>query len=194
MTSDPASRSDRAVPPPGALVLFIEFARVGLSGFGGVLPFIRQAVVERNRWLDDREFAELLGVAQVLPGPNVVNISVMLGYRYAGLRGAAAAFAGLVLMPLLLLLALTAVYYRLADQPAVRGALQGMMAVAAGLILATGLRLTASLPRSARTVIPLLLAAVAIGLLRLPLIPVVLALVPACILAEWRAERRNPPR
>lgn len=194
MTSEPASRSDHAITPPGALTLFSEFSRVGLSGFGGVLPFIRQAVVVRNRWLDDREFAELLGVAQVLPGPNVVNISVMLGYRYAGLRGAASAFAGLVIMPLLLLLALTAVYYRLADQPAVRGALQGMMAVAAGLILSTGLRLATSLPRSLRTVIPLVLAAVAIGLLRLPLIPVVLVLVPACILAESRAERRKPPR
>ena len=189
MTSEPASRSDHAITPPGALTLFSEFSRVGLSGFGGVLPFIRQAVVVRNRWLDDREFAELLGVAQVLPGPNVVNISVMLGYRYAGLRGAASAFAGLVLMPLLLLLALTAVYYRFADVPAVRGALQGMMAVSAGLVLATGLRLAQSLPRTVRSLVPLMLAAAAIGLFRLPLIPVMLVLVPIVVAWEWRASR-----
>lgn len=177
--------------PPDAWTLFREFARVGLSGFGGVLPFIRQAVVVRNRWLDDRAFAELLGIAQVLPGPNVVNIAVMLGYRHAGLGGAASAFAGLVLMPLLLLLGLTAVYYRFADQPAVRGALQGMMAVSAGLILATGLRLAASLPRKARTLIPLALATVAIGVLRLPLIPVVLVLVPASVAMEWWVTRQG---
>ena len=187
----PEAASAEAAPPPDAWTLFREFARVGLSGFGGVLPFIRQAVVVRNRWLDDRAFAELLGIAQVLPGPNVVNIAVMLGYRHAGLGGAASAFAGLVLMPLLLLLGLTAIYYRFADQPAVRGALQGMMAVSAGLILATGLRLAASLPRSARTLTPLVLATVAIGLFRLPLIPVVLVLVPASVAAEWWVTRRR---
>ena len=158
-----------------------------------MLPFIRQAVVVRNGWLDDRTFAELLGIAQVLPGPNVVNIAVMLGYRYAGLRGAASAFAGLVLMPLLLLLALTAVYYRFADVPAVRGALQGMMAVSAGLILATGLRLAASLPRTLRSLVPLVLAAVAIGLFRLPLIPVMLILAPAALAWEWWASHRSDP-
>ena len=184
----PTPSPPRSRPGPGTL--FREFARVGLSGFGGVLPFIRQAVVVRNGWLDDRAFAELLGIAQVLPGPNVVNIAVMLGYRHAGLRGAASAFAGLVLMPLVLLLALTAVYYRFAEVPAVRGALQGMMAVSAGLILATGLRLAASLPRTLRSLVPLVLAAAAIGLFRLPLIPVMLVLVPAAVAWEWWASHR----
>lgn len=182
--------NDSLLPtPPGAWTLFSEFARVGLSGFGGVLPFIRQAVVERNRWLDDREFAELLGIAQVLPGPNVVNLSLMLGYRHAGALGAFSAFIGLVGMPLLLLLGLAALYYRFGEVPGVRGALQGMLAVSAGLVLATGIKLAASLPRRARTLVPMVLAAAAVGLLRWPLVPVVAALIPVCLALEWQAGR-----
>jgi chromate transporter len=171
--------------------LFTEFARVGLSGFGGVLPFIRRAIVERNRWMDDREFTELLSIAQVMPGPNVVNLSVMLGYRYAGLRGALAGFTGLVLVPLLLLLALVACYYRFGDLPGIRGALRGMMAVSAGLIIATGLKLASSLPRRWRTYLPMAAALVAIGVLRLPLVPVVLALLAIALALEWQAGRER---
>lgn len=172
--------------PPGPARLFGEFARVGLSGFGGVLPFIRRAIVDRNGWMGDREFTELLGIAQVMPGPNVVNLAVMLGYRYAGFRGVMAAFAGLVLMPLLLLLALAAFYYRFGDLPGFRGALRGMMAVSAGLIIATGLRLAASLPRRWRIYLPTVAAMVAVGVLRLPLVPVVLPLMALCLLLEWQ--------
>jgi chromate transporter len=177
--------------PPGPARLFGEFARVGLSGFGGVLPFVRRAVVERNGWLDDRGFTELLGIAQVMPGPNVVNLAVMLGYRYAGLLGALFAFSGLVLVPMALLLAIVFFYYRFGDVAGVRGALRGMMAVSAGLILATGFKLATGLPRHLRALVPMLLALVAVGFLRLPLVPVVLVLLPLCLALEWRAGRRS---
>ena len=100
--SDTVASADANVP--SCRKLFTEFARMGLSGFGGVLPFARAGIVDRNRWLSNTEFAELLSLGQVLPGPNVVNLSVMLGYRYHGVRGAAAAMGGLVLTPAVLLL------------------------------------------------------------------------------------------
>jgi chromate transporter len=125
-----------------------------------------------------------------MPGPNVVNLAVMLGYRYAGLLGALFAFSGLVLVPMMLLLAIVFFYYRFGDVAGVRGALRGMMAVSAGLILATGFKLATGLPRHLRALMPMLLALVAVGFLRLPLVPVVLVLLPLCLALEWRAGRR----
>lgn len=184
-----------SVPPdhppsiPGPRELFLEFARMGLTGFGGVLPFVRRAVVERNRWLGDREFVELLSVGQVLPGPNVVNLALMLGMRFAGLRGALAAFAGLVLVPMTGVLLLMLLYEHYRDVAAVQRMLTGMSAVAAGLILATAIRLGQSQPRSARNLLLAAAAFVAIGLLRWPLVPVMLVLVPLGIGLEWYGER-----
>ncbi|CAG9165851.1 chromate transporter [Cupriavidus respiraculi] len=184
-----------SVPPdhppsiPGPRELFLEFARMGLTGFGGVLPFVRRAVVERNRWLGDREFVELLSVGQVLPGPNVVNLALMLGMRFAGLRGALAAFAGLVLVPMTGVLLLMLLYEHYRDVAAVQRMLTGMSAVAAGLILATAIRLGQSQPRTARNLLLAAAAFVAIGLLRWPLVPVMLVLVPLGIGLEWYGER-----
>lgn len=180
---------DRPLSVPGPRELFLEFARMGLTGFGGVLPFVRRAVVERNRWLGDREFVELLSVGQVLPGPNVVNLALMLGMRFAGLRGALAAFAGLVLVPMTGVLLLMLLYEHYRDVAAVQRMLTGMSAVAAGLILATAVRLAQSQPRSARNLVLAAAAFAAIGLLRWPLVPVMLVLVPLGIGLEWHGER-----
>jgi chromate transporter len=174
---------------PGPRDLFFEFARMGLTGFGGVLPFVRRAVVERNRWLGDREFVELLSVGQVLPGPNVVNLALMLGLRFAGLRGALAAFAGLVLVPMTGVLLLMLLYEHYRDVAAVQRMLTGMSAVAAGLILATAIKLAQAQPRSARGLLLGAAAFVAIGLLRWPLVPVMLVLVPLGIGLEWHSGR-----
>src|SRR5262245_22045395 len=105
-----APADQEIAPPPKPRTLFFEFARMALSGFGGVLPFIRRAVVERNRWLNDRDFVEVLSLGQVLPGPNVINDSLMLGLRFAGLRGAVAAFSGLVLVPMVVVLTIMVIY------------------------------------------------------------------------------------
>ncbi len=162
---------------------------MGLTGFGGVLPFVRRAVVERNRWLGDREFVELLSVGQVLPGPNVVNLALMLGLRFAGLRGALAAFAGLVLVPMAGLLLVMLLYERYQDVAAVQRMLTGMSAVAAGLMLATAIRLGLSQPRTARNLLLAAATFAAIGLLRWPLVPVMLVLVPLGIGLEWHSGR-----
>lgn len=131
--------------PKSPLDLFFSFTLLALQGFGGVLPIVQQELVERKQWLTRDEFLEDWAVAQLMPGPNVVNISLMIGARHFGLRGALAALAGMLTAPLLLLLCLALVYARFASHPGVAGALRGMSAVAAGLVTATGLKLAAAL-------------------------------------------------
>src|SRR4051794_3994346 len=90
----------RAPEPVTLGALFTGFFSIGVSGFGGVLPFARRLLVEQKRWLDEAEFNDVLGMCQILPGPNVVNVSIVVGSRFHGLAGAAAAFSGLLLAPL----------------------------------------------------------------------------------------------
>src|SRR5215470_13804709 len=110
-----------------------------------VLAVAQRVLCEERRWLTKEEFIEILAVGQVLPGPNVCNVALMVGDRFFGLRGALAALAGMMTAPLIIVLLLTAVYAQYAMHPAVAGALKGMGAVAAGLIIGTGLKLPAAL-------------------------------------------------
>jgi chromate transporter len=125
--------------------LFWSFTWLALQGFGGVLAIVQREMVEKKRWLTREEFVEDWAVAQILPGPNVVNLSLMIGDRYFGLRGALMALAGMLTFPLMIVLALAAIFTGMADSPAVAGALRGMGAVAGGLIAATGLKLITAL-------------------------------------------------
>ena len=136
-------------PRPHSLSdLFISFTLLALQGFGGVLAVVQRELVERKRWLTQEEFIEDWAVAQIMPGPNVVNLSLMIGGRYFGLPGAMTALAGLLALPLVLVLSLAVLHDRFADSPQVAGALRGMAAVSAGLIGVAGLRLAAALKRS----------------------------------------------
>lgn len=133
-------------PRPASLTdLFVSFTLLALQGFGGVLAVVQREMVERKRWLTQEEFIEDWAVAQVMPGPNVVNLSLMIGDRYFGLRGAMTALAGILTVPLLLVLCLAVLHSHYANHPGVAGALRGMAAVAAGLIAATGIKLAAAL-------------------------------------------------
>jgi len=186
---------DRPAQPAAAPVrptvrgLFLAFFRIGLYGFGGVLPHARSVLVDRERWLDDREMTDILTLAQLLPGPNIINVSIMLGVRFRGAAGAAAGVLGLLGAPLLLILALGATYLRFADEPWLKGAFAGVAAAAAGLIIAVGVRLAHSL--APRPVVLLFgatsFAAIALAGLALPV--VVLALAPLGVWVAWRAER-----
>jgi chromate transporter len=170
--------------------LFLSFTWLALQGFGGVLAVVQRELVERKRWLSQEEFIEDWAVAQIMPGPNVVNLSLMIGGRYFGLPGALAALAGLLALPLVLVLGLALLHDRFADNPQVAGALRGMAAVSAGLIGAAGLKLAVALKRSPLTM-PWCVAIAALGfvlvaLLKCPLIYVLLGLGGlGCVLA-WR--------
>jgi chromate transporter len=171
--------------------LFVAFSRLALQGFGGVLPIAQRELVDRLGWLTPAEFAENLAVGQVLPGPNVVNLALMVGDRFFGLRGALAALAGMLVLPMALVLGLAATYQGVADVPAAAGALRGMGAVAAGLVLAMAIKLLPTLARN-----PLgrwlwmpmaLLCALAVAWWRWPLVAVILGLGGAsCALAWWK--------
>lgn len=145
--SEPAA--DSSLRRPASLwELFTAFNRLALQGFGGVLPIAQRELVERHRWLSPAEFTELLSIGQVLPGPNVVNLALMVGDRYFGWRGAMAAVAGMLSVPLVLVLSLAALYKGLAQNPAVAGAVRGMGLASAGLILAMALKLLPGLKRN----------------------------------------------
>ena len=181
-----------AARPESPRDLFVSFTAIALQGFGGVVAIIQRELVDRRRWLTPEEFVEEWAVAQIMPGPNVINLALMIGARHFGLRGALAAMAGLITVPLLLVLLLGYVYARYGSHPNLAGALRGMGAVAAGMIIATGLRLAAAL-RSSPLGIPLcgVLGAatfVAIALLRWPLVYVLLVLGSiGCVIAYRRS-------
>src|SRR3954469_14522823 len=84
--------------------LFVAFLKTGISGFGGVLPFARRMLVDERKWLTELEFNEVLSLGQFLPGPNIVNVSIMVGRRFQGAGGALAAVCGLMLLPLAMIL------------------------------------------------------------------------------------------
>ena len=151
-----------------------------MQGFGGVLAIIQRELVDKKKWLTLEEFVEDWAVAQILPGPNVVNLSLMLGDRYFGMRGALAALAGMLTFPLLAILVIAVVFAGVADLPVAQGALKGMGAVAAGLIAAVGLKLVKALKSNVMGAgVCIALAAmtfVAVAILRVPLAWVLLSL------------------
>jgi chromate transporter len=183
-------QSNGLVRPGSPKELFIAFTLLALQGFGGVLAVAQRVLCEQRRWLTKQEFVEILAFGQVLPGPNVCNVALMVGDRFFGWRGAFAALAGMMAVPLIIVLVLTVVYVEYATSPTVAGALKGMGAVAAGLIAGTGLKLASALranPMGVPVCIGLaVLAFVTVALLRWPLVWVLLALgVVACGYA-WR--------
>jgi chromate transporter len=172
-------KSERRDPrSPGDL--FLSFSWLALQGFGGVLAVAQRELVEKKRWLTREEFVEEWAVAQIMPGPNVINMAIMLGGRHFGWRGAAAAVAGMLALPFLMIVLLALFYGSIAHHPEVEGALRGMGAVSAGLITATGIKLIAGLKTNvlgAPVCIALgLTCLAAVAWLRLPLAWVLLVL------------------
>jgi len=186
--SEPARR------PRSPGELFRVFNRLALQGFGGVLPVAQRELVEREGWLTREQFVETLSIGQVLPGPNIINMALIIGDRFFGWRGIAAAVGGLLLAPLAIVLAAAIVYGQFATHPMVAGALRGMGAVAAGLIVATAVKLWPTLrknPMGRTTCLGFaLLTALAVGGLRWPLAWVVLGLGAVSMAWAWRSLKR----
>jgi chromate transporter len=184
----PTSKSD----------LFWSFSWLALQGFGGVLAVVQRELVEKKQWLTGEEFVEEWAVAQILPGPNVVNLSLMIGDRYYGLSGALLAMAGMLFLPLLIVLAMVVLYNGVSDIPEVQGALRGMGAVTAGLITATGIKLLPALQRNplGRPLcwLAVALTFIAIALLRIPLVWVLLSLGGLTCFGTYRALKKMERR
>lgn len=167
--------------------LFLSFLKMGLLGFGGVLPWARRVIVDERRWLGDREFAELIGLCQVLPGPNVVNLAVIVGARSRGPLGALLAVSALLFVPVGVMLLIAMFYAQVSDNPYVRNAIAAASAAAAGLILGTATRLLVQARPPLRGMLTGGAAFIAVGILHWPLLWVIVALIAVGIAAEWQA-------
>jgi chromate transporter len=168
--------------------LFAGYAKIGLLGFGGVAVMARHVIVEERRWLSERDYAEVLGLGQILPGPNVGNAAVMIGRRFHGLAGALVATAGLYIGPLAILVALALLYDTYGERPGVAPFMQGVAAAAAGMVIGMALKMGTKLRPPPELAAVGILAVVAAAWLRLPLPVIVLALAPLGIFLSLRRE------
>lgn len=169
--------------PPGLLTLFLAFAKMSLAGFGGVLVWARRAIVEQHGWMTPEEFNETFALCHFLPGPNIVNLSVVFGARFRGVPGAIAAFAGLLGPPVVIVTILAILYARFGDIEALRRTLAGVSCAAVGLLFAVIFRMMLPLLKKREPVSLALLIAVfvAVGVMRWPLPTVLLVSIPVSI-------------
>ncbi len=182
---------DATPPPPPTITpdraaLFLGYFKIGMFGFGGVAAWARRVIVEERRWMTEREYAEVLGLGQVLPGPNVGNAAVMIGRRFHGLPGALLATAGLYFAPFVILVGLCLFYDRYGQLPAVAPIMAGIAAGAAGMVIGTALKMIGKLKMHWDALLVLMLAALAAALLRVPLPVIVLVLAPVSIALSLR--------
>jgi chromate transporter len=184
--SQTAASSPSGAPVPSHTDLFLAFFRITLSGFGGTLPWTRRMFVEKKRWMTAEEFNDVYALCQFLPGPNIVNLTAVFGSRMRGPTGAMAAWAGFLVLPFFMMVAAGVLYERYGDVDAVRRVLGGIAPAAAGLIIATAAKMAAPMFRSLGPAPFVVLAtAFAIGLMRWPLLLVMLVLAPSSVALAW---------
>ncbi|MGA7998893.1 MAG: chromate transporter [Bradyrhizobium sp.] len=177
--------------PPSLFALFTAFAKMSLSGFGGVLAFARRGIVDRHRWMTAEEFNETFALCHFLPGPNIVNLSVVFGSRFRGVPGSIAAFAGLVGPPVVIVTILAVLYARFGEIDALRRTLSGVSCAAVGLLISVVFRMMMPLINKRDVVGVVVMAAVftAIGVLRLPLPAVLLVAMPLSLAITYAMRR-----
>lgn len=183
--------TDEPLHTPTIRELFVGFLTLGFTSFGGALPLARRAIVEQRRWLSPADFTDLLGLCQFLPGGNVINLSVALGMRFHGWRGALASILGLIAGPSLVVVGLGVLYEHTQDDPHVRHLFVGLAAAAAGLLIAMAVKIVLPLWRDPAALAIAALGFISIALVRTPLLPTMLVLTPLGIAVAVRAARRN---
>jgi chromate transporter len=185
----------QAQSPPSLIALFTAFAKMSLAGFGGVLYWARRGIVEQHRWMTAEEFNETYALCHFLPGPNIVNLSLVFGSRFRGIIGGIAAFSGLIGPPMVIAMILAALYLRFGEIEVLRRILAGVSCAAIGLLMATVARMIMPLIKKRDLVGLALLAAVfiATGLLRLPLQAVLLVAIPLSIAITFAMRKRASP-
>jgi chromate transporter len=194
--SSPAAQepdiSARSGLPPSLLALFLAFARMSLAGFGGVLVFARRAIVDQRRWMTAEEFNETFALCHFLPGPNIVNLSMVFGARLRGIAGGIAAFAGLLLPPTLIMTVLAVLYAHFGELDVLRRSLAGISCAAVGLLIAVVFRMMTPLLKKTDAIGLILMLAVfvGIGVLRLPLQAVLLVAIPVSVAVTFALRRK----
>lgn len=192
-TNAASMRHDNAIEAPGRIVskseLFLGFLKIGVLGFGGIAPWARHVIVEERAWLTEKEFAAILGIGQILPGPNTMNAAVIIGDRFQGVAGVLLCLLGQMALPLVIVTSLGIAYERFAAIPEVNAAVVGAAAGAAGLVLGTAAKMARKIRPTGSALLVSALAFGAVGLLRWPLVPVVAVVVPLGIIGAG-LERR----
>ena len=162
---------------PNAQELFMGFMKLGLMGFGGVLPLAHRMIVDDRKWLTIEEFTHLLGVCQLLPGGNIINMSVAIGYQFQGVKGAISAVVGLISAPTLIVILLYELYARFQSIAMVKHMLEGLAAAAAGLLFAMGLKMLRPILNRAMTWFTIALTFVFMLLIKVPLLLTLIILI-----------------
>ncbi|ETF03896.1 chromate transporter [Advenella kashmirensis W13003] len=171
--------------------MFRGFAKIGLLGFGGVGPIARHVIVREQKWLSEKDYATLLGVGKVLPGANTVNVAVMLGDRYHGMRGSIVAVSGLLVLPMLVLIVLAVLYQFLDQNPYFNAALQGSACAAAGMVIGMGLKMASKIDLQAHHIVAGLATIALVVWLKFSLLQVVAVMMPLAIVANFILARRH---
>src|SRR3981189_3315297 len=182
----------RPSTPPRPVALVVAFAKMSLAGFGGVLVWARRGIVDQHRWMTADEFNETYALCHFLPGPNVVNLSVVFGSRFRGVAGGISAFAGLLGPPIVIVTILAALYAHFGEIDALRRILAGVSCAAVGLLISAVFRMMTPLIKRRDLIGLVVMAAVftAIGLVRLPLPAVLLAAIPLSVAITFAIRRR----
>ncbi|MGV2072464.1 MULTISPECIES: chromate transporter [Rhizobium/Agrobacterium group] len=186
------AETGRAEPPlhhPGIAELFTGFLGLGLMGFGGVLPMARRMMVEDRRWLSPGEFMDLLGLCQFLPGGNIINMSVAVGLKFQGWRGALAAAFGLIAAPTAIVICLGYIYDRYRENPQVEHLFAGLAAAASGLLISLAWKVLQPLKHKLWALAIVALCFIAIAVFRLPLFATMLVLAPVSIVLSWKLSK-----
>ena len=180
-------------PVPSLAALFVAFAKMSLAGFGGVLVWARRGIVDRHRWMTAEEFNETFALCHFLPGPNIVNLSMVFGSRLRGLAGGIAAFAGLLAPPMLIITVLAVLYAHYGELEILRRILAGVSCAAVGLLIAVVFRMMMPLlgKREPFALVMMVAVFIAVGLLRLPLPAVLLIAVPGSIALTYALRQKG---
>ena len=165
-----------ALYKPTSRQLFLGFMKLGLMGFGGVLPLAQHMIVEDQKWLDDSQFTNLLGICQILPGGNIINMAVAIGYQFQGLKGAISSVLGLIFAPTIIVVLIYELYSQFQNIPIVKHMIEGLAAAAAGLLFAMGFKLLKPILKSYLTIITIALTFVFMLVGKIPLLLTLLIL------------------
>jgi chromate transporter len=188
--SEPTAPPASTAPVPSHAELFFAFFKITLSGFGGTLPWTRRMFVEEKRWMTEEEFNNVYALCQFLPGPNIVNLTSVFGSRMRGPTGALAAWAGFLIVPFCMMVAIGLLYGHYGDVDIARRMLAGIAPAAAGLIVATVAKMATPLFRSFGPAPFVVVAtAITIGVMRWPLLWVLVVLAPVSIALSWWMRR-----
>jgi chromate transporter len=160
---------------PTRWALFMAFFKIGISAFGGAMPWVRRVLVEQKRWLSDRELTDILTVCQAVPGPNVVNVTVFFGTRCHGILGGLIAFVGLMGAPFVILLLLNQLYHQFSHLPFVKSGMYGMGIVATAYLVSFAFALAKPFRKNVWAVALCFVAAGLSALLHWPIALVLLA-------------------